>query len=185
MQDPFIHEVDQHMDKSVEAVRNEFATIRTGKAAPSLLDLVKVDAYGSTMPLNQMATVSAPEPRLLVVQPYDPSQIGTIEKAILASDLGLTPSNDGKVIRLPIPPLTEERRKELVRVLHKVAEEGRVAVRNIRHEANKKIQQREKDGEIGQDVMHRMLDEIQKVTDGHVEQIDQVLERKEKEVMEV
>lgn len=185
MQDPFLREVDQHMDKSVEAVRNEFSTIRTSKASPALLDLVKVEAYGSQMPLNQMATVSSPEPRLLVVQPYDPSQISEIERAILASDIGLTPSNDGKVIRLPIPPLTEERRKELVRVLHKVAEEGRVAVRNIRHDANKTIQQREKDGEIGEDEMHRRLDEVQKVTDRHIEEIDQVLERKEKEVMEV
>ncbi len=185
MQDPFLREVDQHMDKSVEAVRNEFSTIRTGKASTSLLDLVKVEAYGSQMPLNQMATVSSPEPRLLVVQPYDPSQISEIERAILASDIGLTPSNDGKVIRLPIPPLTEERRKELVRILHKVAEEGRVAVRNIRHDANKKVQQREKDGEIGEDEMHRKLDEVQKVTDRHIEEIDQVLERKEKEVMEV
>ncbi|MDX1624462.1 MAG: ribosome recycling factor [Gemmatimonadota bacterium] len=185
MQDPMMREIDQHMDKSVEAVRNEFNTVRTGKASPSLLDLVKVEAYGQKMPLQQMANVSAPEPRLLVVSPYDPSQIGAIEKAILASDLGLTPSNDGKVIRIPIPPLTEERRKELVRVTHKIAEEGRIAIRNIRHDANKQIQQMESDGEISEDEMHRMLKEVQELTDEHVGQIDELLERKEQEIMEV
>lgn len=185
MQDPMLTEVDQHMDKSVEAVRNEFATVRTGKASPALLDLVKVDAYGQQMPLNQMATISAPEPRLLVVQPYDPSQTGAIEKAILASDLGLTPSNDGKVIRIPIPPLTEERRKELVRVTHKIAEEGRIAVRNIRHDANRRIQAQGRDGEISEDEMHRKLKQVQEITDRHVEKIDGMLARKEAEIMEV
>lgn len=185
MQDPMMREIDQHMDKSVEAVRNEFNTVRTGKASPSLLDLVKVDAYGQKMPLQQMANVSAPEPRLLVVSPYDPSQIGEIEKAILSSDLGLTPSNDGKVIRIPIPPLTEERRKELVRVTHNIAEEGRIAVRNIRHDANKEIQKMESDGEVSEDEMHRKLKEVQELTDKHVGQIDELLERKEQEIMEV
>src|SRR5512134_3047385 len=139
--DSGLKEISAHMDKSVEAIRNEFATVRTGKAAPALLDLIKVDAYGSQMPLNQMATIAAPEPRMLVVQPYDPSQLNAIEKAIMASDLGLVPNNDGKIIRLPIPPLTEERRKELVRLTHKIAEEGRIAIRNIRHDANKRIHQ--------------------------------------------
>ena len=139
--DSGLKEVSAHMDKSVEAIRNEFATVRTGKAAPALLDLIKVDAYGSQMPLNQMATIAAPEPRMLVVQPYDPSQLNAIEKAIMASDLGLVPNNDGKIIRIPVPPLTEERRKELVRLTHKIAEEGRVAIRNIRHDANKRIHQ--------------------------------------------
>lgn len=185
MRDPMLKEIDQHMDKSVEAVRIEFATIRTGKAAPALLDLVKVDAYGQQMPLNQMATISAPEPRLLVIQPYDPSQMSGIEKAILASDLGLTPSSDGRVIRIPIPPLTEERRKELVKLTHKVAEEGRVAVRNIRHDGNKRIQTMEKEGEISQDEMHRLLKEVQEITDAHVLRIDEMLVRKEEEVMEV
>ena len=180
-----LKEVSAHMDKSVEAIRNEFATVRTGKAAPALLDLIKVDAYGTQMPLNQMATISAPEPRLLVVQPYDPSQLGTIEKSILASDLGLVPGNDGKVIRIPIPPLTEERRKELVRLTHKIAEEGRVAIRNIRHDANKRIHQAQKDGEVSEDEMHRQLKEIQDLTDKHIATIDQMLERKEQEVMEV
>jgi ribosome recycling factor len=180
-----LREVSVHMDKSVEAIRTEFATVRTGKASTSLLDLIKVEAYGQQMPLNQLATISAPEPRLLVVAPYDPNQVGTIEKALLASDLGLTPSNDGKVIRLPIPPLTEERRKDLVRLTHKIAEEGRVAVRNIRHDANKRIQSAHKAGEISEDLMHRQLKEVQEFTDRHIEAIDQMLERKEKEVMEV
>lgn len=180
-----LREVSAHMDKSVEAIRNEFATVRTGKASPALLDLIKVEAYGQQMPLNQMATVSAPEPRLLVVQPFDPSQLAGIEKAIMASDLGLTPANDGKVIRIPIPPLTEERRKELVRLTHKIAEEGRIAIRNIRHDANKRIQQSQKDSTISEDEMHRQLKEIQDLTDKHIASIDQMLERKEQEVMEV
>ncbi len=185
MQDALLKEIDQHMDKSVEAVRHELATIRTGKASPALLDLVKVEAYGQTMPLNQLATIGSPEPRLLVIQPYDASQIGAIEKAIQSSDLGLTPANDGRVIRLPIPALTEERRKDLVRVTHKVAEEGRVAIRNIRHDGNKKVQAREKDGEVGADDARRMLKEVQDLTDRHIKTIDEILERKEKEVMEV
>lgn len=180
-----LRDVSAHMDKSVEAIRSEFATVRTGKASTSLLDLVKVEAYGTQLPLNQMATISTPEPRLLVVTPYDPSQIGSIEKALLASDLGLTPSNDGKVVRLPIPVLTEERRKELVRVTHKIAEEGRVAIRNIRHDANKRIQAAQKSGEISEDEMHRQLKDVQDLTDRHIETIDEVLGRKEKEVMEV
>jgi ribosome recycling factor len=183
--DSGLKEVSAHMDKSVEAIRNEFATVRTGKAAPALLDLIKVDAYGSQMPLNQMATISTPEPRLLVVQPYDPSQLVAIEKAIMASDLGLVPNNDGKIIRLPIPPLTEERRKELVRLTHKIAEEGRIAIRNIRHDANKRIHQAQKDGDVSEDEMHRQLKEVQDLTDKHIATIDQVLERKEQEVMEV
>lgn len=180
-----LKEVSAHMDKSVEAIRNEFATVRTGKASPALLDLIKVDAYGQQMPLNQMATIGAPEPRLIVIQPYDPSQLTAIEKAIMSSDLGLVPNNDGKIIRIPIPPLTEERRKELVRLTHKIAEEGRVAIRNIRHEANKRVHQQQKDGTISEDDMHRLLKEIQDLTDKHIAAIDQMLERKEQEVMEV
>lgn len=185
MSTPELKEVSAHMDKSVEAIRNEFATVRTGKASTALLDLIKVEAYGQQMPLNQMATVSAPEPRLLVVQPYDPSQLAGIEKSIMASDLGLTPNNDGKVIRIPIPPLTEERRKELVRLTHKIAEEGRIAIRNIRHDANKRIQQAQKNSDISEDEMHRQLKEVQDLTDKHIASIDQMLERKEQEVMEV
>jgi ribosome recycling factor len=178
-------EVSAHMDKSVEAIRTEFTTVRTGKASPALLDLIKVEAYGQQMPLNQLATVSAPEPRLLVVSPYDPSQLGAIEKTIMASDLGLVPNNDGKIIRIPIPPLTEERRKELVRLTHKIAEEGRIAIRNIRHDANKRIHQAQKDGHVSEDEMHRQLKEVQDLTDKHIVSIDQMLERKELEVMEV
>jgi ribosome recycling factor len=185
MKDARVREVSAHMDKSVEAIRHEFASIRTGKASPAILDLVKVEAYGSTMPLNQLATISAPEPRLLVIQPYDQTQIGPIEKALQASDLGLTPANDGKLIRLPIPPLTEERRKELVKVAHKVAEEGRVAVRNIRHEANKKVQSEEKAKELSEDDARRLLKEIQDLTDEHIRKIDELLKAKEAEILEV
>lgn len=185
MKDARVRDVGAHMDKSVEAIRHEFSSIRTGKASPALLDLVKVEAYGTTMPLNQLATINAPEPRLLVIQPYDASQIGGIERALQASDLGLTPANDGKLIRLPIPPLTEERRKELVRVAHKVAEEGRVAVRNIRHDANKKIQAEEKAGDLGEDDARRLLKEIQDLTDEHVKRIDELLKHKEEEILEV
>lgn len=185
MEKALLKDTDAHMDKSVEAIRHELATVRTGKASPALLDLVRVDAYGTTMPLNQLATISAPEPRLLVVVPFDLSQTATIERALMASDLGLTPASDGKVIRLPVPPLTEERRKDLVRVTHKIAEEGRVAVRNIRHDANKRIQAAQKDGKVSEDDMHRLLKEVQELTDRHVKAIDEMLERKEKEVMEV
>ncbi|HJU86205.1 MAG TPA: ribosome recycling factor [Gemmatimonadota bacterium] len=185
MESSDLKDISAHMDKSVEAIRNEFATVRTGKASPALLDLIKVDAYGQQMPLNQMATIGAPEPRLIVVQPYDPSQLAAIEKAIMASDLGLVPNNDGKIIRIPIPPLTEERRKELVRLTHKIAEEGRVAIRNIRHDANKRVHQQQKDGSVSEDDMHRLLKEVQDLTDKHIASIDQMLERKEQEVMEV
>jgi ribosome recycling factor len=185
MRDAKVRDVSSHMDKSVEAIRHEFNSVRTGKASPALLDLVKVEAYGTTMPLNQLATISAPEPRLLVIQPYDPSQIGAIEKALLASDLGLTPANDGKLVRLPIPALTEERRKELVRVAHKIAEEGRVAVRNIRHDANKKVQSQEKAGEVSEDDARRLLKEIQELTDEHIKRIDELLKTKEADIMEV
>ncbi len=185
MKDARVKDVSAHMDKSVEAIRHEFASIRTGKASPAILDLVKVEAYGTTMPLNQLATISAPEPRMLIVQPYDPSQIGVIERALLTSDLGLTPANDGKLIRLPIPPLTEERRKELVRVAHKVAEEGRVAVRNIRHEANKKVQSEEKAKDLSEDDARRLLKEIQDLTDHHIKKIDELLKAKEAEILEV
>lgn len=185
MRDAKLRDVSNHMDKSVEAIRHEFNSVRTGKASPALLDLVKVEAYGAVMPLNQMATISAPEPRLLVVQPYDPSQIGAIERALMVSDLGLTPANDGKLIRLPIPALTEERRKELVKIAHKIAEEGRVAVRNIRHDANKKVQGQEKSGEVSEDDARRLLKEIQELTDEHIHKIDEALKTKEAEIMEV
>jgi ribosome recycling factor len=173
------------MEKAVEAMRREFASVRTGKATPALLDTVRVDAYGSKMPLNQVGTVSAPEPRLLVIQPWDKSLIGEIEKAVRTSDLGLNPSNDGNVVRVPVPALTEERRRDMAKVLHKLAEEGRIAVRHARQEANKEIKRSQQAHEIGEDEAHRLTDEVQKLTDDYIGRIDQLLVAKEQEVMEV
>lgn len=176
---------DEAMDKSVDAVRREFNTVRTGKATPTLLDTVRVDAYGSTMPLNQVANVAAPDPSLLVIQPYDQNIVDDVARAVRAADLGLNPSVDGNLVRVPIPSLSEERRKEMVKLLHRMAEEGRVAVRQARQNAKNELQQRERDGEIGEDEYHRLLEELQSVTDEHVKAIDELLERKEAEVMEV
>jgi ribosome recycling factor len=173
------------MDKAIEALRREFQGVRTGKATPQLLDSVRVDAYGSHVPLNQVATVSAPEPRLLVIQPWDRAMITPIEKAIQTSDLGLNPSNDGKIIRVPVPALTEERRREYVKMLHRIAEEARVAVRQARKDANDDIRSRQKDGEISEDDSRREQDEVQKLTDQHVQKVDELLKHKEAEVMEV
>ncbi|MEJ2678912.1 MAG: ribosome recycling factor [Gemmatimonadota bacterium] len=173
------------MDDAVEAMRREFASVRTGKASPALLDTIKVDAYGSKMPLNQVATVSTPEPRLLVVQPWDKGLMQAVEKAIQASDLGLNPANDGNVIRIPIPQLNEERRRELVRMLHKVAEEGRVSVRHARQEANKTIKQEQADHDISDDEARRQMDEVQQLTDDYIKRLDELLAAKEEEVMEV
>ncbi len=163
-----IKDADQHMDKSVTALNHEFATVRTGRASGSLLEKITVDYYGVQTPLLQIASVSTPEPQMLVVSPYDRSAMSNIERAIQASDLGLNPSNDGIVIRLPFPPLTEERRRELVKLCKQYAEEARVATRNIRRDANDRLKKMEKDGEISQDDLHRGEDEIQKITDGHV-----------------
>lgn len=173
------------MDDAVEAMRREFASVRTGKASPALLDTIKVDAYGSKMPLNQVATVSTPEPRLLVVQPWDKGLMQAVEKAIQASDLGLNPANDGNVIRIPIPQLNEERRKELVRLLHKLAEEGRVSVRHARQEANKTIKQEQGDHDISEDEARRQMDEVQQLTDDYIKRLEDMLAAKEEEVMEV
>jgi ribosome recycling factor len=173
------------MDKAIEALRREFQSVRTGKASAQLLDVVRVDAYGSQVPLNQVATVSAPEARLLVIQPWDPKMIGPIEKAIQLSDLGLNPSNDGKIVRLPIPALTEERRREFVKLLHKMAEEARVAVRQARKDSNDDIKRRQKDGEISEDQARREQDEVQKLTDLHVQKVEDLLKHKEAEVLEV
>jgi ribosome recycling factor len=182
---PTIDEMKQQMESAVEAMRREFASVRTGKATPALLDTVKVEAYGSKVPLNQVANVSSPEARLLVVQPYDKNVIGDIEKAIMVADLGLNPSNDGNLIRVPIPPLSEERRKEMVKLLHKMAEEGRISVRHARQEANKTIKQEEHDHEISEDEARRQLDEVQQITDEYIAKIDQMMEKKETEIMEV
>lgn len=173
------------MDDALEAMRREFATVRTGKATPALLDTVRVDAYGAKMPINQVATVAAPEPALVVVTPFDKTILADIERAILQADLGLNPANDGSIIRIPIPPLNEERRKEFVKVLHKMAEEGRVSVRHARQKANDTVKSQIKEHEVGEDDGHRLLDAIQKLTDDHVSRIDEMLEHKEKEVMEI
>jgi ribosome recycling factor len=172
----------QLMGKAVEAVKREFATIRTGKATTTLLDLVRVDAYGSEMPLNQVASVAAPEPRLLTVQPWDRGLLKAVEKAILASDLGLTPSNDGQIIRIPVPALTEERRKELVKVAHRFAEEGRVAIRHARTEGISKIKKTE---HVSEDEKKHAEKEMQKLHDDHVKQVDEILKAKEAEILEV
>ena len=182
---PSIQEAREQMERAVEATRREFSTVRTGKATPALLDTVRVEAYGSKMPINQVGTVSAPEPRMLLVQPWDKGLIGAIEKAVRSAELGLNPVNDGNVIRIPIPPLTEERRRELVKVVHKLAEEGRVAVRHARQEANKEIKRRQQAHEVSEDEARRLLDEVQKLTDQYIARIDELLQAKEQEVMEV
>jgi ribosome recycling factor len=181
----FVSDANQRMDKSVEATHEHFNSVRTGRAAPALLDRINVDYYGTPTPLKNMATISAPEPRLLSIQPFDPSSLRAVEKAIMESDLGLTPSNDGKVIRLPIPQLTEERRKELVKLVRSMAEEGRVAVRNVRRDAIKHLEVLVKDGDVGDDAERAAETRVQKVTDDHVAKIDELLKRKEAEIMEV
>lgn len=180
-----LQEAKRRMENAIEALRRDFSAVRTGKATPALLDTVRVEAYGSQVPLNQVATVSAPEPRLLVVQPWDRGMMGPIEKALQTSDLGLNPSNDGKVVRVPIPALTEERRREYVRLLHKMTEEGRVAVRQARKDANDDIKKQQKAGDLSEDDARREQDEIQKLTDRYIAQMEEVLKHKEAEVMEV
>jgi ribosome recycling factor len=173
------------MKAAVEAARREFSTVRTGKATPALLDTVKVEAYGAQMPLNQVATVNTPEPTLLVVQPFDQTLIGAIEKAILVANLGLNPSNDGNVIRVPVPPLNEERRGEYVKILHNMAEEGKVSVRHARHRARDAIQELMKAHELGEDDGHRQLDEVEKLMHESSEAIDEFLKKREEEVMSI
>ena len=185
MIDDLLKDADRRMDKSVEAAAHEFTTVRTGRASAGLLDRIEIDYYGQMTPLKQLATVNVPEPRLLTVQPYDPGSVKTIERAIQESDLGLTPSNDGKVIRLPIPQLTEERRKELVKVVRHLAEEGRVAVRNIRRDVMHDLKELVKEGDVGDDEERRAEERAQKLTDDHVKRIDELLKRKEEEIMEV
>ncbi len=182
---PSINQAREHMEKALDAMRREFATVRTGKASPALLDTVRVDAYGSKMPLNQVATVSAPEPRLLVVQVWDKGLAGPVEKAIKSAELGLNPQTEGGVIRVPVPALTEERRRDMVKTLHKLAEEGRVAIRHARQEGNKDIKRREADGDISEDDARREIEKVQKLTDDYIHKIDQLLKAKEAEVMEV
>ncbi len=184
--DELFADAGNRMEKAVEAVRREFAKIRTGKATVALLDGVKVEYYGSVAPLRQVANISVPEARLLVVQPWDRKIVGDIEKAIRSADLGLNPSSDGNLIRVPIPALTEERRKEMVRYVHKLAEEGRVAVRNVRRDVNETLKKKHKDGEISEDDFHRAHDKtVQEMTDERIREIDHVLAAKETELMEV
>ena len=180
-----VEEARTRMGDAVDAIRREFDTVRTGKAVPSILDSVRVEAYGGLMPLNQVATVSVPDPTLLAVQPFDPGLIDAIERAVMSAGLGLNPSNDGSLIRVPIPPLSEERRREYARLLHSMAEEGRVSVRHARHAANVRIKEMLKEHEIGKDEAHRVMGEVQKATDDHVRRIDDFLASKEKEVMAI
>jgi ribosome recycling factor len=175
----------QRMDGAIEALRREFGSVRTGKANAALLDTVKVEAYGSVVPINQVGTVSAPEARMLVVQPWDKSLLKAIEKSLRESDLGLNPSNDGTIIRIPIPPLTEERRREFVKLLHKLTEEARVAVRNVRRDANDEVKQRQKDEGLSEDDIRREQTEVQKLTDQYIGKIDELMKHKEAEIMEV
>jgi ribosome recycling factor len=183
--DDFLGDATQRMDKSVEATHEHFNSVRTGRATPALLDRVTVEYYGAPTPLKNLATINAPEPRMLTIQPFDPTSIKQIEKTIQESDLGLTPSNDGKIVRLPIPQLTEERRKELVKVVRHMAEEGRVAVRNVRRDAIRHLEELVKNGSVGDDEERAAEGRVQKLTDEHVARIDDLLKRKEAEIMEV
>jgi ribosome recycling factor len=185
MIDDVLSDAERRMDKSVESVRHEFTSIRTGRASTALLDRVQVSAYGTKMPLNQVATISVPEPRLLSIAPFDKTTMRDIERAIMESDLGLTPSNDGQVIRLPIPQLTEERRKDLVRQVRHMAEEGRVAARNVRRDCIHHLKDLEKNGDTGADDVRRAEERLQKLTDQHTDAIDAALKAKEAEIMEV
>jgi ribosome recycling factor len=179
----FMADATERMSKSVDATRTEFSTVRTGRATPHLLDRIEVDYYGAVTPLKQLATISASEARLLTITPYDKSSIKAIEKAILESDVGLTPSNDGNLIRLTIPELTEDRRRELVKVVHGIAEQGRVAVRNVRREVMHDLRELKKEGEVGADDEHRAESELQKLTDGRIGDIDSFLAGKEEEIL--
>jgi ribosome recycling factor len=185
MIDELLADAKERMQKSVEATRGELATVRTGRASPHLLDRLSVDYYGAATPLKQLAQVAATDARMLTVTPYDKSSISAIEKAVMESDLGLTPSNDGNVIRLQIPELTEERRKELVKVVHGIAEQGRVAVRNTRRSVMHDLRELKKEGEAGSDEEHHGETELQKRTDGAINEIDALLKGKEEEILEV
>lgn len=177
-------EAKERMDKSVDALKNELKRVRTGRASLTIFDGIRVDYYGTSTPLNQMASLSVPESRLITIQPWDVTAVKEIEKAILKSDLGLTPSSDGKVIRLSIPPLTEERRKKLVKVVYKMSEDYKVAVRNIRRDSNELLKGLKKDGEISEDSVFKAQDQVQKITDEYIKLIDDVVKNKEKEILE-
>jgi ribosome recycling factor len=183
--DVLLADARERMDKSVESIRHKFGTVRTGRASPALLDRIMVDYYGAQTPLKQLATISAPEARLLTVQAYDKSSVKSIEKAIMESDLGLTPNSDGAVIRLAIPELTEERRRELVKVVHSIAEEGRVSVRNTRRDCMHELRELKSGGDVGSDDEHRGEVELQKLTDEKIAELDALMKGKEAEVLEV
>lgn len=185
MANQVLNQAKERMDKAVSAFKRELAGVRAGRASASLLDKIQVDYYGVLTPLNQLASISVPEARLLVIQPYDKSSLGEIEKAILKSDLGLTPTSDGSVIRITIPALTEERRKELAKLVRKYSEDAKVAVRNIRRDANDELKKLEKDGEITEDDLRSYQDDVQKLTDEFVKKVDEATKEKEKEIMEV
>ena len=181
----FLADARHRMDKSIESTKTEFNSIRTGRASAALLDRVTIDYYGTPTQLKNMATINTPEPRMLTVQPFDPSSVKAIERAIQESDLGLTPSNDGKVIRLPIPQLTEERRKELVKLVRKFGEEGKIAIRNVRRDVMKHLEELVRNGEVGDDEERRAEAQVQKLTDEHTKTIDDLLRHKESDIMEV
>jgi ribosome recycling factor len=184
MIDDIYQDTQDSMSKSIEALERELNRVRTGRASLSILDGIKVDYYGTLTPLNQMATLAVPESRLITIQPWDVSVIKDIEKALLKSDLGLTPANDGKILRISIPPLTEERRKELVKLVHKMCEEHKVSVRNVRRDSNELLKSLKKDGDISEDEAFKAQDEVQKITDEHVKLIDECYTKKEKEILE-
>jgi ribosome recycling factor len=185
MIDDLLQDAREHMDKSVESTRLKFQSVRTGRASPALLDRISVDYYGAVTPLKQLSTINAPEARMLTVQPYDKSSIKAIEKAIMESDLGLTPSNDGAIIRLQIPELNEERRKQLVKVVRQMTEEGKIALRNIRRDVMHDLKELRDEGEAGADDEHRAEDALQKLTDDKVKELDAILKNKEAEILEV
>jgi ribosome recycling factor len=184
MKDEVISEAKQKMAQTIEALKRDFNRVRTGRATPALLDGIKVECYGTLMPIDQVASISVPESRLITIQPWDQSIMGDIEKSILKSELGLTPMNDGKLIRISIPPLSEERRKELAKVARKMAEESKVSVRNHRRDANDILKDLKKEKEISEDELHKALDQVQKTTDDFIEEIDKVTAEKEKEIIE-
>ncbi len=185
MNSPFYKKATERMKIVIDTLKKDYASLRTGRASLALLDPIHVDYYGTKTPLNQVASLGVPDPRQITIQPWDPKAIPEIEKAILKSDLGLTPSNDGKTIRLTIPPLTEERRKDLVKFAKKRLEEARVSIRNIRRDINEEIKKGEKDKKISEDESKRFLEEIQKLTDSYIEKAEEILRHKEKEIMEV
>ncbi|MCA0969108.1 ribosome recycling factor [Halobacillus litoralis] len=185
MSEAVINETKQQMEQAVQAFSRQLATVRAGRANPSILDNVYVDYYGAATPLNQLAQVSAPEPRMLVITPYDKSAIAEVEKAIQKADLGLSPSSDGNIVRINIPALTEERRKQLAKVVGKYSEEAKVQIRNIRRDSNDRLKKLEKDGEMTEDDLRAFQDDVQKVTDEHVLKIDELAKTKEEEIMEV